>query len=188
MKMSAWLWLLTKALGFSAIVGALALSVHAFQEHLREQGRVEVREQWLKADNARQAQERAALIAMQQAERANEQRMAIAKEEKDREQIQREQALRDRAAAADRAVAGLRRAVARLNADSVSRRAESACPAAGREADEAATARELLGACASRYSELGARAGALAAQVTGLQDHIVVAQPEAAALLEPEEQ
>ena len=77
--------------------------------------------------------------------------------------------------------------IARLDSASRSRRAEGSCPAAEREADEAQTARGLLGACVGRYRELGQAAGELAGQVTGLQDHVVVVQPEAAQLLTKDE-
>ena len=170
----------------AALLALAALGIRGCQEQYREQGRAEVRADWAKADQARKVQEGQALIARQQAERADEQRMARRAEENDLAQTKREQALRERAAAADRAVAGLRGTVAKLNADSAARRAQGSCPAAEREAHDAATARGLLGACAGRYSELGRRADELAARVIGLQDHIVTVQPEAAALLQAE--
>ena len=110
--------------------------------------------------------------------------MARAAEEKNREAFRREEILLDRALAAERSADGLRGTIARLDSASRSRRAEGSCPAAEREADEAAAARGVLGACAVRYRELAAEAGQLASQVVGLQDHVVVVQPEAAALIE----
>jgi hypothetical protein len=174
------------ALATAALGWLTTLGVTNFLERYREQGRAEVRAQWVSADNERQAKERQALIDLQAAERGKEQRMAREAEENDRVHVKREEVLRDRAAAAERAAAGLRDTVARLDADSSARRAEGTCAAAEREADEAATARGLLGACAGRYSELGKRAGELANQVMGLQDHIVVVQPEAVMLIEEE--
>lgn len=186
--MTAALWLLAKALAAAALVGALLLGVRSCQEHYREQGREEVRTEWSSADNQRELEERQAVIDKQRAERAEEQRMAREKEKKDHEQAQREKRLLDRAVAAERAADGLRGTIARLNADSRDRRAEGTCAAAEREADAAATARELLGACAGRYRALGQGADELASQVMGLQDHVVVVQPEAAALLTTEDE
>ena len=181
--MTAALWLLAKALAAAALVGALLLGVRSCQEHYREQGREEVRTEWSSADNQRELEERQAVIDPQRAERAEEQRMAREKEKKDHEQAQREKRLLDRAVAAERAADGLRGTIARLDTESRDRRAEGTCAAAEREADAAATARELLSTCAGRYTAMAAEAGGLANQVMGLQDHVVVVQPEAAALL-----
>lgn len=175
--------LLAKVLGAAALVAMAALGVRGCQEGLREEGRAEVRLDRIIADNARELEERQALIDKQRTEREEEQRMAKAKEEKDREQAQRENALRQRADAAERESGRLRDTVRRLDAESSDRRAAGTCAAAEREADAAATARGLLATCSSRYAELAARAGELADQVIGLQDHIVVVQPEAAALI-----
>ena len=97
--------------------------------------------------------------------------------------VRRENVLRRRADAAERTADGLRGTIARLDTESRARRAEGTCAAAEREADAAATARELLSTCAGRYTAMAAEAGGLANQVMGLQDHVVVVQPEAAALL-----
>lgn len=179
--MSVLTWL--KLIGAAALLGAVTMGVRSCAEGLREEGRVQVREQWLKADNQRELQERQALIDKQRTEREKEQRMARQAEEKEREQTQREDALRQRALAAERTADGLRGAVARLDEQSRARRAAGTCPAAEREADEAATARELLSACAGRYTAMATEAASLANQVMGLQDHVVVVQPEAAVLL-----
>ena len=182
------LLLLGKVLGGLGLAAAVFFGARSCQEHYRYQGRVEIREQWMAADNQRELRERQALIDRQRAEREDEQRMAREKEKKDHEQAQREKRLLDRAVAAERAADGLRGTIARLNADSRDRRAEGTCAAAEREADAAATARELLGACAGRYRALGQGADELASQVMGLQDHVVVVQPEAAALLTTEDE
>lgn len=184
--MSGWI-LLAKVLGALLLAAAVAQGVSSCREGLREEGRVEVRGQWITANKQRQAKEREALIAKQKAERDDEQRMARAAEEKNREAFRREEILLDRALAAERSADGLRGTIARLDSASRSRRAEGSCPAAEREADEAQTARGLLGACVGRYRELGQAAGELAGQVTGLQDHVVVVQPEAAQLLTKDE-
>ena len=182
--MSEGLLLLAKVLGWAALAAALLLGVRNCGCVMREEGRMEVRAEWIAADNQRKAEERKALIDRQRNEREDEQRMARAAEEKDREQTHRENVLRRRADAAERTADGLRGTIARLNADSRDRRAEGTCAAAEREADAAATARGLLGTCSVRYRELAADAGGLASQVIGLQDHVVVVQPQAAALIE----
>lgn len=184
--MSPLWWL--KLIGAVALLGAVALGLRNCAEGLREEGRMEVRAEWIAADNQRKAEERKALIDRQRNERAEEQRMARAAEEKDREQTHRENVLRRRADAAERTADGLRGTIARRNADSRDRRAEGTCAAAEREADAAATARELLSTCAGRYTAMAAEAGGLANQVMGLQDHVVVVQPEAAALLTTEDE
>ncbi len=180
--MSAGLWI--KLLGVAAIGVMVVMGARSCQEHYRDQGRVEVRTQWIDEEKQREAKERAALIAKQTAEREEEQRMARAAEEKALEESKREERLRDRAVAAERRVSGLLGQLANLDAASRDRRTEGTCPAADAEADEATKARELLGRCAGRYREMGARATELASQVIGLQDHIVIVQPEAAKHLE----
>lgn len=180
--------LIFKGVAMLALMAMLALGITSCKEGLREQGREQVRAEWIKADMARISAERAALIEQQRAEREKEQRMAKAAEENAREQTQRDEALRVRASAAERAAAGLRRALATANVISAQQRAErgasGTCPAADAEADAAATARTLLGRCADRYRAVGARAAGLAGQVIGLQEHVLVLQPEAAALLQ----
>lgn len=179
--MSPLWWL--KLIGAVALLGAVALGLRNCAEGLREEGRMEVRAEWIAADNQRELEERQAVIDKQRAERAEEQRMARKAEENDRAQAQREKRLLDRAVAAEHTADGLRDTIAQRDAESRDRRSQGTCAAAEREADEAAAARGLLGACAGRYTELAAEAGRLADQVMGLQDHIVVVQPEAAALL-----
>lgn len=186
--MTPALWLLIgKVVGVLLLAAAVTQGVTSCREGLREEGRVEVRGKWIAADNARKLKEREAQLDKQRTERAEEQRMARAAEEKNREAFRREEILLDRALAAERSADGLRGTIARLDSASRSRRAEGSCPAAEREADEAQTARGLLGACVGRYRELGQAAGELASQVTGLQDHVVVVQPEAAQLLTKDE-
>ena len=182
--MTPALWLLIgKVVGVLLLAAAVTQGVRSCQEGLREEGRVEVRGKWIAADNARKLKEREAQLDKQRTERAEEQRMARAAEEKNREAFRREEILLDRALAAERSADGLRGTIARLDSASRSRRAEGSCAAAEREADAAATARELLSTCAGRYTAMAAEAGGLANQVMGLQDHVVVVQPEAAALL-----
>lgn len=70
-------------------------------------------------------------------------------------------------AAARRADAGLRDAIAKLNARTTPTNPESAALA-----DEARTARELLGACADEYRSVALEADGLRDQVSGLQTYI----------------
>lgn len=83
------------------------------------------------------------------------------------EQAKRERATLARAAAAERAAAGLRDEVERLNARPVPESAESAA-----FAREASTARDLLGRCAEAYRRVDGRAQALGDQVSGLHDFV----------------
>ena len=173
-----------KVLAALALVWVVMTGVQSCQAHYQEQGRVEVRKQWRDADNDRISLERQAALDKQATERQEEQRMARAAEEKALEQSKRDEQLRDRAQSAERRVIGLLGKLAALDTASGERRAQGTCPAADAEADEAAKARAVLGRCASRYRSMGERAAELANQVTGLQDHVVIVQPESAALLE----
>jgi hypothetical protein len=110
------------------------------------------------AEAARKAESRA---------RARERAMQKETERIAREQADKQEALVARAADADRAVAGLRDEVVRLN----SRPAPAAADALA-FAGEARTARELLGACAARYRGVAAAADGLRDQVSGLQDFV----------------
>ena len=75
-----------------------------------------------------------------------------------------------RLASSERAAAGLRDEVARLNDRPVPEGAESAALAL-----EARTARDLLGRCSDAYRRVDGRAQALGDQVTGLQDFVATA-------------
>lgn len=162
---------------------ALVQGVTSCQEHFREQGRVEVRTQWIDADKTRELAERQDAIERQRAEREKEQAMARAAEENARETQLREEHLRGSIVDLQRRNGRLREQLAGLDAASRERRGAGTCAAADAEADEAATARGLLGACADRYQSMAADAAGLASQVIGLQEHVVLLQPEAAALL-----
>ncbi|QXL84124.1 hypothetical protein [Comamonas sp. NLF-1-9] len=164
----------------------LALGFDATREHWREQGREEVRAECLRADQARDALATRDALARAQEQRAKEQRMSEEAEKNALEATKREAVLRDRLAAIVRSHDGLQRELARRDAASSDRRAAGTCAAADAEADEAATARGLLGACAGRYRSMAAGAASLAEQVMGLQAHVLVVQPQAAALVTPE--
>jgi hypothetical protein len=84
------------------------------------------------------------------------------------EQDQRAQRTAARLAVSERAAAGLRDEVQRLNARPVPEGAESAALAG-----EARAARDLLGRCAEAYRRVDGRAQALGDQVSGLQDFVV---------------
>lgn len=175
---------LARALGALALVAAALWGLRACQEALREEGREQVRSAWRAADQERALADQAARQKKQDEARAEELRMTREKEANDVQDAQRETALRERAAAAERAAERLRHVNQRLIAERRGAGGDAAaCPAAQREADATARALELFGACAQRYGALAARAGKLAGQVIGLQDHIIVLQPAAGALL-----
>lgn len=144
------------------------------------QGAARVRAEWDAADARRQAEaERARAAALQ--ERADAERAA--REEDQRKQAQAERIAHETA----QREAGLRADLARLQSrqrellDAIARRDAAAAaggdlsgaaahPRAAAGADDA-TARQLLGVCGRRYSELGADAERLRLQVIGLQDY-----------------
>lgn len=185
MSAAAWIWV-AKLVGAAALLALGAAGVRGCQEHYRGQGRDEVQARWdaERREQARMAE--AARAQRERAEREKEQTMARAAEENARVQTEREEAVARGDAGVQRSADGLRGAIAGRDAASRARRAASTCPTADAEADEAATARALLGACTGEYRELAKDAAALATQVIGLQDHIVVVQPEAAPLLAEE--
>ncbi len=183
MNAAAWL-IVAKVVGVALLVGAVVTGVRSCQEHYRDEGRTEVQSKW---DNAKREDQRLAekaRSAKQTAERGKEQGMARKAEENARAQAKRDQDLQRRSADLQRSDDGMRGAITSANSASTGRRAAGTCPAADAEADDAATARALLGTCTGRYRAMAEDAAGLATQVTDLQDHVVVVQPEAAALLE----
>lgn len=80
------------------------------------------------------------------------------------ELTEKDRLLAARSAAARRSDAGLRDEIARLNARPIPSNPELAAAV-----EEARTARELLGACSERYTELARQADELRDQVIGLQ-------------------
>lgn len=180
-------WLINLVMGL-VVAAMLALGFNGVREHWREQGRDQVRAEWSRADEARAAQQLQADLARTQGERAKERHMNQEAETNALEATKREAALRDRLAAIVRSHDGLQRELARQDAASSERRAAGTCAAADAEADAAATARGVLGRCAARYRGMAGRAAGLAEQVVGLQAHVLVLQPEARALLAPEEE
>lgn len=107
------------------------------------------------------------------AQRQKEQAAQLAEQERRQREAERianeleknRQALLARAARAESTVAGLRAEIALLNS-----RPAPTDPIAAALAGEARTARELLGQCATRYTDVAGKADELRDQVTGLQD------------------
>ena len=183
MNAAAWL-IVAKVVGVALLVGAVVTGVRSCQEHYRDEGRTEVQSKW---DNVKREDQRLAekaRSAKQTAERGKEQGMARKAEENARAQAKRDQGLQRLAADKQRSDDGMRSTIAGADAGSAARRAAGSCAAADAEAHDAATARALLGTCTGRYRAMAEDAAGLATQVTDLQDHVVVVQPEAAALLE----
>ena len=176
MTAAAWA-VVAKAIAAGVLAGVLALGVTRCQEHYRDQGRTEVQDKWDAAKREDQRLAEKARSAKQTAERGKEQGMARKAEENARAQAKRDQDLQ-------RSDDGMRSTIAGADAGSAARRAAGSCAAADAEAHDAATARALLGTCTGRYRAMAEDAAGLATQVTDLQDHVVVVQPEAAALLE----
>jgi chromosome segregation ATPase len=106
-------------------------------------------------------------LEAEQAARKEEQRRAEESQRIASEQSKREAEYRDRVAAAEQSLGGLRDTVARLNSRPAPRGAE----AAG-YAREASVARELLGSCTSEYRGVAAEADGLRNQVIGLQQWV----------------
>lgn len=120
---------------------------------------------WRQAQKDREQAEQ--LLAAERAARTDELIRSRNAERTAHEQAQREKATLARAAAAERAAAGLRNEIAALNARPVPESPELAAIAG-----EASTARDLLGRCAEAYRRVDGRAQALGDQVSGLQDFV----------------
>ena len=183
MTAAAWA-VVAKAIAAGVLAGVLALGVTRCQEHYRDQGRTEVQAKWDKAKAEDERLAANARAAKQASARAEEQQKARKAEENARAQHKRDQALAAGNAGVQRSADGLRGDVAAADGHSSARRAAGTCAAADAEAHEAATARALLGTCSDRYRAVAKDAAELAAAVNDLQDHVIVVQPEAAALLE----
>lgn len=123
---------------------------------------------WRHAELARQQAEQTAK-ALKEARADETVRIKNAERITD-EQDRRAQRTAARLAVSERAAAGLRDEVERLNARPVPEGAESAALAL-----EARTARDLLGRCGEAYRRVDGRAQALGDQVAGLQDFAATA-------------
>jgi hypothetical protein len=116
---------------------------------------------------AQQAQAQAQVRAQEQAKQQEAERIA-------REQAQREQQLQGALAAATASNRSLHTAISQLNANAAAAMSSTAAPTScSTELDAATTARNALGACSSRYTDVAGVADQLAIQVTGLQDHLL---------------
>lgn len=139
---------------------------------------------WQAKEAKRERAEADALSAAVDKRRADELAKSRQNEKDAYAQAEREERWRARAVSAGRAVDGLQRTVQALDAAEQRRRAGEPGAGAGTDAiglvDAAATARELLGACAVRYRDVGQEADRLASQVMGLQAYARVCQPELA--------
>lgn len=160
------------------------MGIKTWNAHLIAQGDAQgaqrVQTLWDTAEARRKADEKeAALRAMaQQAQaqahvRAQEQAKQQEAERIAREQAQREQQLQGALAAATARNRSLHTTIAQLNANAAAAMSSAAAPTrCSTELDAATTARNALGACSSRYTDLAGVADRLAVQVTGLQDHV----------------
>lgn len=99
--------------------------------------------------------------------RSRETQMRLDMERISNDATKKQAILVGRIAAADRSAGSLRDEIARLNA-----RGAPADPVAAGYADEARTARELLGTCSREYRTVAEDADRLRDQVTGLQDYV----------------
>lgn len=174
----------------AALALAVALSGFvgwgAIASHYIDQGRAEVQQRWDKAVLQQERDHGKAIAQQTEKERATEQAAQKAAEQSLQEAARRDAARDRRVADLRRAADGLRRELAAADAAHAAYRAARPDAAAGAALDAtAARARELFGACAGRYASVAASAAGLASQVMGLQDHLIIVQPEAAALLEP---
>lgn len=167
----------TVLLAFAALMGLRAWNAHLVAKG-DTQGAARVTAQWNAADLKRQAADSDAarqaaldLAARQLAARNDEQAKQQEAERIARDQAERETTLRQSLAAAQSRNRGLLDTIAALNT-----RAAAAMSSPGQDPGvvaligEAATARELLGRCSSRYTTVAADADGLRLQVIGLQD------------------
>ena len=146
----SWVWAALVAL-FALLAGISYVRMHSAKAELAEY-RAEVAENTRKAETEARAKEQA---MRQQAERvANE-------------QAQKQELLNRRITATESVAGSLRDQILRLNSGTAPADPESAAIF-----EQARTARELLGSCASRYTDVARAADELRDQVTGLQDFV----------------
>lgn len=131
----------------------------------REQGAASVHAQWERV----RAEQYANAAAAEKDARAQEALRARNAERIAHDQALREAALRRRLAHSDAALRSLRDTIAELDAGDTDLPGAPAHAGAAAGAGQAATARELLGACGERYAAVAAEADGLREQVTGLQ-------------------
>ena len=161
---SKWRFVLWAALA----LGALA-AFDAWQQHLvakgDTQGAARVYAEWNGMELKRLAAEK---TRKEQAKQLEAERVA-------NDQAVREEKSRRALVAAEQRNRGLLNTIAQLNARAADRAdvpSTSTATSVATGAGEAATARELLGRCSTRYSELAGSADELRDQVVGLQDFV----------------
>ena len=174
---------------------AAVFGVRAWNTHLIGQGDAQgaqrVQAAWNQAEANRtaeeaRAREKAALkrAADEVAARAVEQAKQVEAERIANEDAKREQATRAALATATDRNRSLLTTIAQLNADAAAAKLSGAGPQScpDTELDAATAARNALGECSSRYTQLGGIADRLSNQVMGLQDYVkkMVLEGEAA--------
>lgn len=145
-----WLWAAAVAL-FALLAGVSYVRMNTAKAELAEY-RTEV------AENTRRAEAEA---------RAKEQAMRQQAERVSNEQSQKQEILNRRITAAESVAGSLRDQILRLNSGTAPTDPESAS-----FFEQARSARELLGACAGRYTDVARAADQLRDQVSGLQDFV----------------
>lgn len=174
------------ALLLAVLLAALGLAWRAAATHYTNQGRAQVQARWDAAVRQQERDHARATAAAQERERRAEQQAQAAADDNARRIAARETALRGHAAGLERDLERLRHELAAADAAFAGFRASRADASAAAGADAAAAgARELFRQCAGRYAGMAANAAGLAAQVTGLQDHLRIVLPAAAAGPEP---
>lgn len=147
-----------------AIAVAISAGIAAVRAHWIGLGEARVQAQW---DARNKADADLALQLAQ--ERARDQAVTYRNAERTAHEHHRREADRAaRLAVVERNLAGLRDAIAKLDADDLS--AAAADPRVAAIAQRAAAARELLGSCAARFADVAGKAQRLADQVAGLRD------------------
>lgn len=149
----------------------VAVGFFGYGHYQRQQGRAEVRTEL----NAYVAENNAATL---RASLANQEVALLKQRAVDRSRqhdYENTKKLESANARLGGTVAGLRNTIATLNRPT--KAGDAAATGAGTDAD-ATLARELLGECAIRYSNLAEEAGNLAAQVIGLQGFVLAIEKE----------
>jgi hypothetical protein len=151
---------------YAAAVLAILGALWGFGHHQKQQGRAEIQAKF----DAYIAKQTADTL---QASLANQETSMLKQRAADRSRLNDYENTKKLAAAN----AGLRGTVAGLLGDIATLnsrpKASDATEASARADGDAQVARELLGECASKYSELAGEAGELAKQVIGLQGFIL---------------
>lgn len=177
------------------IIAAIAIGIAAhfgmrgLINHYIDQGRTEVRAQW-SAHIIEQERDHATAIAKQQEKQREKEQAAQNEADANSAEIaKRLQSLQANNDDLQRALDGLQRELAAADTvlDAYRRTYPDADAPASARADAASSVtRQLFGQCAQRYAGLAKSAADRASQVIGLQDHLMIVQPETALLLQEE--